>query len=117
MAVESLPSPSKYAMIWRFQWSSIAIGFMAAAACLWLFWDGLNQMWGWWIETPEYSHGLLIPPVAAFLVWQQKDRLEQMPFRGSWWGVAVVLLGGLLLLLGQIATIYTIVQYAYLVTL
>jgi exosortase D (VPLPA-CTERM-specific) len=74
-------------------------------------------MWGWWIDAPEYSHGLLIPPVAAFLIWQQKDRLEQVDFRGSWWGIALVLLGGFLLLLGQLATIYTLVQYAYLITL
>jgi exosortase D (VPLPA-CTERM-specific) len=84
---------------------------------LWLFWDGLSQMWGWWIDAPEYSHGLLIPPVAAFLVWQQKDRLERTPFTGSYWGVALVLAGGVLLLLGQLATIYTLVQYACLVTL
>jgi exosortase D (VPLPA-CTERM-specific) len=59
----------------------------------------------------------LIPPVAAFLIWQQKDRLEQVSFKGSWWGVALVVLGGGLLALGQLATIYTLVQYAYLVTL
>ena len=117
MAVESLLPLRKSAKIWRFQWSSVVLGCLAAVACFWLFWDGLDQMWGWWIDSPEYSHGLLIPLVAAFLVWQQKDRLEQMLFRGSWWGVAVVLLGGFLLLLGQFATIYTIIQYAYVVTL
>ena len=47
-------------------------------------------MWQSWIDVPEYSHGLLIPPVAAFLIWQQKDRLERMAFSGSWWGVALV---------------------------
>jgi exosortase D (VPLPA-CTERM-specific) len=59
----------------------------------------------------------LIPPIAAFLIWQQKDSLERMPFAGSPWGVVVVLLGGGLLVLGQLATVYTLVQYAYLVTL
>jgi exosortase D (VPLPA-CTERM-specific) len=51
------------------------------------------------------------------LVWQQRDRLELIPFEGSWWGVGLVLLGGGLLVLGQLATIYTLVQYAYLVTI
>jgi len=74
-------------------------------------------MYAWWIDVPEYSHGLLIPPVAAFLMWQQKDRLERMKFVGSWWGVAIVLLGGVMLFLGQVSAIYSIVQYAYLVTL
>jgi exosortase D (VPLPA-CTERM-specific) len=118
MSVESLPPLlQKNNTVWRFPWTSILAAVVAAAVCLWLFWDGLNQMWGWWLEAPEYSHGLLIPPVALFLIWQQKDRLERLVFRGSWWGVAIVLLGGFLLLLGQLATIYTLVQYAYLVTL
>jgi len=74
-------------------------------------------MWMIWLGAPEYSPGILIPPIAAFLIWQQKDRLQRIPFEGSWWGVALVLLGGGLLVLGQLATIYTLVQYAYLVTL
>jgi exosortase D (VPLPA-CTERM-specific) len=74
-------------------------------------------MYGWWLDSPEYSHGLLIPPVAAFLVWQQKDNLEKLDFRGSWWGVGIVLLGGFFLMLGQFATVYTLVQYAYVLTL
>ena len=90
---------------------------IASLVCLWLFWDGLSRMWDKWIDAPQYSHGLLIPPVAAFLIWQQKDRLERMTFGGSWWGVALVLAGGFLLLLGKVAAIYTIVQCAYVVTL
>ncbi len=117
MSVESLPSVGPLHTVWRFPWTLLLIGLAVSSACLWLFWDGLSHMWAAWIDAPEYSHGVLIPPIAAFLIWQQKDRLEQMAFGGSWWGVAVVLLGGFLLLLGQIATIYTIVQYAYLVTL
>src|SRR5260370_13849249 len=58
-----------------------------------------------------------MPAVAAFLIWKQKDRVEQVPFEGSWRGVGLVLLGGGLLVLGQLATVYTLVQYAYLVTL
>ncbi len=117
MSVASLPPIGNLNTVWRFPRTSVLIAVVVTAACLWLFWDGVSHMWDAWIDAPEYSHGLLIPPVAAFLIWQQKDRLERMMFRGSWWGVAIVLLGGFLLLLGQIATIYTIVQYAYLVTL
>lgn len=104
-------------MVWRFSSPVIAAAIAAFALSLWLFWDGISGMWGWWIDAPEYSHGLLIPLVALFLIWQQKDRLEQAVFPGSWWGVALVLLGGALLVVGQWATIYTLIQYAYLVTL
>jgi len=117
MSVESLPGFTAPGTVWRFPWWAILAGAAALAVCIWLFWDGLNAMWGWWLEAPEYSHSLLIPPLAAFLIWQQKDRLERLNFQGSWWGVSLVLLGGMLLLIGQFATVFTIVQYAYLVTL
>jgi len=117
MSVESLPPLSNRHTIWRFSWTLILISAVAGALCIWLFWDGLSRMWGWWIDSPEYSHGILIPPIALFLVWQQKDRLERLPFVGSWWGVWLILVGGGLLLLGQLGTIYTLIQYAYLVTL
>jgi exosortase D (VPLPA-CTERM-specific) len=117
MAVESIPSFGIGTTVWKFRLSSIIVGVVAVGMSLWLFWDGISRMWGWWLNSPEYSHGLLIPPVAAFLVWQQKDQLELVDFRGSWWGVALVLFGGFLLLLGQLAAVYTLVQYAYLVTL
>jgi exosortase D (VPLPA-CTERM-specific) len=117
MAVESIDPTASSAPIWRWPWGLLLIAAIVGVLSIWPFWDGLSRMWDWWIDVPEYSHGLLIPPVAAFLIWQQKDRLERIPFAGSWLGVALVLFGGALLMLGQLGTIYTAVQYAYVVTL
>jgi exosortase D (VPLPA-CTERM-specific) len=117
MSVETLAPHVPAGIVWRFSSPVILAACVAFALITWLFWDGLTFMWGWWLGVPEYTHGILIPPVAAFLVWQQKDRLERLPFSGSWWGVAIVVFGGILLALGQLATIYTLVQYAYVVTL
>jgi exosortase D (VPLPA-CTERM-specific) len=117
MSVEALPPHVPTGTVWRLSSPLIVMVAGALALSMWLFWDGLYRMWGWWLEEPEYSHGMLIPPIAAFLIWQQKDRLERVSFTGSWWGVTLVMLGGVLLVLGQLATIYTLVEYAYLVTL
>jgi exosortase D (VPLPA-CTERM-specific) len=117
MSVQSINPGGRGADVWRLSWLVVLAACAVAALSLWLFWDGLSYMWGAWMDTPEYSHAVLIPPIAAFLIWQQKDHLERIPFSGSWWGVLIVLLGGGLLVLGQLATIYTLEQYAYLVTL
>jgi EpsI family protein len=103
--------------VWRLSLGPILIAAAVAGLSLWLFWDGLWFLGSIWTTSPEYSYCILIPPIAMFLIWQQKGRLELMPFEGSWWGVVLVLVGGGLLILGQLATIYTLVQYAYLVTL
>jgi len=117
MSVESIDYTATAMPVWRLSWGLVIVAVAVGLLSLWPFWDGLTRMWGWWIDSPEYSHGLLIPPVAAFLIWQQKDRLERVPFAGSWWGVALVLLGGAVLIVGQLGTVFTVVQYAYVITL
>src|SRR3984957_1080320 len=117
MSVQSIDSPAAALPVWRSSWTLLlgiaAVGLLS----LWPFWDGLHQLWVWWENSPEDNFSMLIPPIAAFLVWQQRDRLERIPFTGSWWGLWVILLGGVLLFLGQLGTIITLVQYAYVITL
>jgi exosortase D (VPLPA-CTERM-specific) len=117
MSVEALPPPAAPGFVWRLSSPIILAACAAAGLSVYLFWDGLSRMWGWWFELPEYSHAILIPPIAAFLIWQQKHRLERMTFTGSWWGVTLVLVGGIMLLVGQLGTVYSLIEYAYFVTL
>ncbi|HEY2463004.1 MAG TPA: VPLPA-CTERM-specific exosortase XrtD [Steroidobacteraceae bacterium] len=117
MSAQSIDRSATGATVWRLPWNLLAVAAVAGLLSVLPFWNGLTQMWQFWVDYPEYSHCLLIPPVAVFLIWQQKDRLERVAFSGSWWGVALLLLGGALLVVGQLATIYTLVQYAYLITL
>ena len=92
-------------------WLTLAI---VAALIVTLFYRGLEYMVGQW-ERPEYSHGYLIPVIAAFLIWQRKDRLESIPFTGSFAGLAVVIVGVLIYFIGELSTIYTIIQYGFIV--
>jgi len=117
MSVNFIDRTPTSGFVWRLSWAPILSLAVTVGLSLWLFWDGLWLLGSVWTTSPEYSYCILIPPIAVFLIWQQKDRLETIPFEGSWGGVALVLLGGGLLVLGQLATIYTLVQYAYLVTL
>ena len=117
MSVEFMNPKGPSTDVWRLPWVTVLAAGIVMALSLWLFWDGLSYMVDLWLNTPEYSHAILIPPIAVFLAWQQKDNLERIPFEGDWRGVAIVLLGGAMLVLGQFATIYVLVQYAYLVTL
>ena len=117
MSIQSIDPAATVPPVWKLSWGLVLIAAVVGLLSLWPFWDGLTRMWGWWVDQPEYSHGLLIPPVAAFLMWQQKDRLERIAFTANWWGVLLVLLGGGLLIIGQLGTVYTAVQYAYVITL
>ncbi len=89
-----------------------------AALVLYLpFADGIEYMVGVWSESGEYNHGFLIPLLSLFLIWQRRNRLRVTSFVGSWYGPILVLLGALFYLVGELATVYTLVQYAFLVVL
>ena len=103
--------------LWRWPLSLVLAAMAAGVLNVVPFWVGLRQMWDAWINVPEYSFGILIPPITAFLIWQQKDRLERMRFSGSWLGLVLVFAGGAILVVAQLATVFVLTQYAYFVTL
>ncbi len=84
---------------------------------IWLaFGDGIAEIIKSW-EREEYSYGYMIPFIAAFLVWQQKDRLEKLPFPGSWGGVITVLFGVTLYVVGSLSAVVDIQSYGFIVTI
>ncbi|MBI2799508.1 MAG: VPLPA-CTERM-specific exosortase XrtD [Gammaproteobacteria bacterium] len=95
-------------------WSLVAIVALILAV---LFWPGLSRMYSMWIGAPEYSHGILIPIISLYLIWQRAGELARIPSELSWLGVGVVVFGLLLFMAGDLATIYTVVQYAFLIVL
>jgi exosortase D (VPLPA-CTERM-specific) len=116
MSAESDRIQLPVSAVWRAPLWLVLVVAAVGALSLWPFRDGFSDMWNAW-SSEEYSHCVLILPVAAFLVWQRRDRLERLDFSGAWAGAGLVLLGGVLLVLGQLGTVYTLVEYGYLVTL
>jgi exosortase D (VPLPA-CTERM-specific) len=99
------------------QWASIMSAILVFAALLYAFRDGLLLMVDWWEESPEYNHGYLIPVVAAYLLLLCADKFRETPRRRALSGLLVVGTGLLLLILGELSTVYTIIQYGFLITL
>lgn len=91
--------------------------FMLLAAIAVTFHAAIGKMVSVWFSREEYSHGILIPLIAGFLIWQRYDELIRMPFRGSWAGVLLVMAGVCLQLIGSLAALYVLQQYALLIVL
>lgn len=53
----------------------------------------------WW-QIPDFSHGFLVPPFAAYVLWRKRARLLAVEIAPSWSGVALVFLGLIVLFLG-----------------
>ncbi|MGH9560816.1 MAG: exosortase A [Terracidiphilus sp.] len=77
-------------------WGALLIAGLVAAAYLRVL---LKLVSDWW-AFPDFSHGFLIPPFAAYVVWRKRKVLANIPVAPSWTGVALVAFGLLVLLLG-----------------
>ena len=98
----------------RWIWATLLV---LAALLLFTFYEGMRQLVNIWESREEYSYGYLIPVITLFLIWQKRPQLEQAPFTGSWLGIAVMILGLGLLVLGNLSTLFLVVQYGFLVVL
>ncbi|MGO9635088.1 MAG: VPLPA-CTERM-specific exosortase XrtD [Steroidobacteraceae bacterium] len=95
-------------------WLLLAVAMIAAVLAVK---TGLSQMLEWLLTKPEYSYGLIIPFIAAFLVWQRRDQIERMPFNGSWAGLVLALFGAAMGAIGKLSTLFTIEHYSVVITL
>jgi exosortase D (VPLPA-CTERM-specific) len=90
-------------------WCLLCVGLLAFYVA---FRTGIDFSAVWIWDRPEYGHGMLIPFISAFLVWQQREELARLPFGGSWTGVVVLLLAVALNFIGKLAALFVIQQYS-----
>ena len=81
-----------------------------------IYYDAIDRLIYRWSNSEEYGYGFLIPFISAFLIWQKREELDRIPFKGSWIGVLLVLLGLMLFTLGYFSTLFIVMQYGLVVT-
>jgi len=64
----------------------LALGFVFIAF-LWSYWPGLVELWELWKLSDEYSSGLLVPFLAAYVLWTRRSDIARYPVRPSVWGL------------------------------
>ncbi len=72
---------------WHFTTPALLFVIVAIGIAVVPFINALSQLVDLWNISPEYSHGILIPPIAALLVWRQREWLARTPFEGAWTGL------------------------------
>jgi len=70
-----------------------------------------------WISDDDMGHGVFVPLVAGWLIWQRREELRALRLAPAWWGLAVVLAGLAQLLVGTLGVEFFISRTALLVTM
>jgi exosortase D (VPLPA-CTERM-specific) len=82
------------------------------------FKSSLEMMVNTWIGVEEYGHGFFIPVISIYFLWIRRHELKFVEqFKDVWPGFIIVVFGLMLGFLGGLATLKTIEQYAFIITL
>lgn len=100
-------------------WKSVPAGplLLLAGLLVALYWDVVASMAGVWWDDPAYSHGLLIPPLALYLAWIDKEALLGVPARSDSRGLLVTAFGCLMLIVGKLGAEYFVTRLSLVVIL
>ena len=90
--VATLPSEPLAAAL-REAWPVSAVaGTLLGVSFFWAYWSTLAYLVTAWNNEPDYSHGFLVPLLAVFFLWTDRDRCPGLSERIAWAGLLLVLL-------------------------
>ncbi len=93
------------------------LSLLATVLVVILSWDALLYTLKQWSVREEYSHGYLIPFISLYLVYLNRNRLLATPVRPSAWGLGVILLALLIIILGELSSLFILIEYAFVLAL
>ena len=94
-----------------------ALVSISVLVCLVGFSGSLLELVRRWIAQEEYSHGFLIPVIAAWLLWTRRDALFASIGRPSWTGPVLILLAAVMHILGKLSALFILSQAGFIVAL
>jgi exosortase len=66
---------------------------------------------------PDYSHGYIIAPLAAYFIWERRRKLARTPVEPTWYGLIPLGLGLLALAIGRLGVEQMSMRVAFVLTL
>ncbi len=105
------PTSARAAARWRAAWISVALGVVSIVA---LFWGTAAGMAEIWEASRTFNHGFLVPLIVIYLIWIGRDRLSRGVPDPSIWGAALVAVMAFGWLVGSIASVRMVEQFAFI---
>lgn len=86
----------------NFVWIFLFASFMA------VYYPVINSLVKVWYSSDDFSHGFLIIPLSAYILWQDRKTLSAQPVDGSWIGLLVVIFSLFMYLFGHFGAVSTL---------
>ncbi len=82
-----------------------------------VFWPTFYSMVEVWDRSETFTHGYLIFPISAWLIWRMRDELAQIQPRPDLRGLILLAAAGAGWLLADAGSVNVVAQYAFIVML
>jgi exosortase len=70
-----------------------------------------------WSSDPDMGHGFFVPVIAGYIVWQKRNELLAIEPQPNWWGLAVVIVGGVQLMIGTLGVELFLARTSFVIVL
>lgn len=92
--------------------------FLAGLAFLLMYTPTFLWMWDrWFVRDSYYTHGILIPFVSAFLIWQKREALMRVARESSPLGIRLIIIGAAIHLVSSFFRVYFSSGFSMLIVL
>jgi exosortase D (VPLPA-CTERM-specific) len=95
----------------------LALGSLLAVAVLWVYWPVLVNLVTFLSNDEDFSYGLLLPLVSAYIVYLKWPELRREPWRPSWLGLAFMALALGLFIAGKLTTEFYSTCLSFFITM
>src|SRR5262249_3782000 len=90
---------------------------VAMLVVLAVFGEALSELARRWIAQEEYSHGFLVPVVAAWLLWSRRTALASNIGQPSYSGLVLILIAAMLRIAGDLSATFILSQVGFIIAL
>jgi len=94
----------------------LKIALIAGLVTILYAWTLGDMAHAWWV-FPNLSQGMLIPPLAAYLAWQDRTRILALPIKADLRGGWLLFLSSVLFLTGNLGAEYFLPRIAFVLVL
>ena len=95
-------------------WPAVAwFGVLLIAAYFPILTKLVNQ----WSTDDDVSHGFFVPVVAGYVAWTRRDALLHIEWKPAWWGIGLLVWGGIQAYLGMLGAELFLQRTAFLESL
>lgn len=88
--------------------------FFLGVAFAFAYFPVLRSLFDMWSNSEDHSHGFVIVPLSLYVVWQKKEKLNNIEILPNLWGGVLVVLALFMYLFAAFADIKTLAAYSLL---